>query len=305
MRRWLSLHVSYHDIAAQDNFLLQCVKPLFDHLTSAGLSAQYFFIRYSAGGSHLRLRVLPIAHHEDDCRRIMIQRVAAFLESCPFQARPTPSASYAEDKSWSFVPYEPEVARYGGRYGLTLAERHFRDSSDLALTILQRTVAFENIWGAKLAYALQIIAILPLAAGFPKSTVWRFFDNIAARALIANGTTDDVYPSSLANLTIPLQSCLRRLPDLRHINDHLRDQPIAIWTASTTTICEHLKAYLLGIPQELWRQLYGKTTPDDKYVQIIQDYVHMFTNRLGFTVEQEAQIYQLSRDTWRSLANTS
>ena len=305
MRRWLSLHVRYHDIAAQDNLLLRCVKPLFVDLTSVGLSAQHFFIRYSAGGPHLRLRVLPIAHKEDACRRIMVHRVADFLRSCPSQARPTLPAPYAEDNSWTYVPYEPEVARYGGRYGLTLAERHFQDSTDLALTILQRAVSFDDTAGAKLAYALQITAILPLAAGFPKSTVWRFFHDIAARALMDAEPTDDEYPSLLTHLTNPLQASFRRLPDCQSISDHFHDQPIAIWTASTKKISENLKAYLSSVPQELWRQLYGETTPDGKYLQIIQDYAHMFINRLGFTVQQEARIYQLSRDTWRSLAGTS
>ena len=55
--RWLSFHVFLQD--ALESFLLGYLLPAVDRELAAGRLKRFFFIRYSEGGLHLRLRFLP------------------------------------------------------------------------------------------------------------------------------------------------------------------------------------------------------------------------------------------------------
>lgn len=54
-RRWLGFHLFYH--ADRDRVLTELVRPLAAALLADGLVQRFFFIRYSLGGPHVRLRL--------------------------------------------------------------------------------------------------------------------------------------------------------------------------------------------------------------------------------------------------------
>ncbi|WP_432068903.1 lantibiotic dehydratase C-terminal domain-containing protein [Streptomyces sp. C10-9-1] len=157
---WLALHVYY--AANPQPLLVRCVRPLVDRLTEDGLLSGYFFITYWLEGPHVRLRLRPSGPGaEAEVRRRAEEAVADFLKTRPalyevdsgflkdfynalfdIEFPGEDRARYmGEDgrmnlrpnNSFSYEPYAPEYAKYGGPAGVELAEWHFRHSSDLVL----------------------------------------------------------------------------------------------------------------------------------------------------------------------------
>ncbi|MCW5251147.1 lantibiotic dehydratase C-terminal domain-containing protein [Streptomyces sp. SHP 1-2] len=157
---WLALHVFY--AANPQPLLVNCVRPLVDSLTGDGLLSGHFFINYWLEGPHVRLRLRPSGPAaEAEVRRRAEEAIRSFLASRP--ALYEVDSGFLRDfynalfdiefpdgdrdaymgadgrmnlrpnNSFSYEPYAPEYAKYGGPAGVRLAEWHFRHSSDLVL----------------------------------------------------------------------------------------------------------------------------------------------------------------------------
>lgn len=151
---WVSAHAFYH--GDLDRLLLDMAAPLTEELTGRGLVTHYFFLRYWAGGPHLRLRLLPAGEDvRAEVTRHVRDRFEAYYARHPAADRMTPE-EYAGTARWlasvegvpypaelrpnnslAFVPYEREHTKYG--YGGTIEaiERHFAESSRIALDVLR------------------------------------------------------------------------------------------------------------------------------------------------------------------------
>ncbi len=145
MMDWLSAHVSYHDWP--DRLLTDCIQPLVDELGRAGSLQRFFFVRYADGGPHVRLRFGGAeAELERRVAPVVSRHLGAYLTACPagsilakpgspFTARQAPE-KWRANNTWSWVPYEPELARYGDVVGVDIAEEHFDFSSRQALQLI-------------------------------------------------------------------------------------------------------------------------------------------------------------------------
>ncbi|MEU3281370.1 lantibiotic dehydratase C-terminal domain-containing protein [Streptomyces antibioticus] len=155
---WLALHVFY--AANPQPLLVDCVRPLVDELSEAGLISGYFFITYWLEGPHVRLRLRP-SGPEAEVRRRAEEAVDGFLKRRPalyevdsgflkdfyndlfdieFPGEDRAAYMGADGRmnlrpnnSYTYEVYAPEYAKYGGPAGVELAEWHFRHSSDLVL----------------------------------------------------------------------------------------------------------------------------------------------------------------------------
>jgi hypothetical protein len=151
---WLSAHAFYH--GDLDRLLLDVAAPLTDGLTGDGAITHHFFLRYWAGGPHLRLRVLPSG---EDVRAEVVRRIREHFEDY-FARHPAPDrmtpGEYAETARWlagvegvpypaelrpnnslAFLPYEREHAKYGHGSTIEAFERHSAESSRIALDVLR------------------------------------------------------------------------------------------------------------------------------------------------------------------------
>ncbi|MFF4244800.1 lantibiotic dehydratase C-terminal domain-containing protein [Streptomyces sp. NPDC001822] len=157
---WIALHVFY--AASPQPMLVNCVRPLVDRLTADGLLAGHFFINYWLEGPHVRLRLRPArAEAAPEVRRRAEEALTGFLRSRP--ALYEVDSGFLKDfynalfdiefpggdrdrfmgadgrmnlrpnNSFTYEPYAPEYAKYGGPAGVELAEWHFRHSSDLVI----------------------------------------------------------------------------------------------------------------------------------------------------------------------------
>ena len=128
--RWLSAHLVLDPVhgdglygGAGDRVALDLVAPLARHAAAAGWARRWFFIRYRDRVPHLRFRLFG---------------PAARLES---EARPAIETAAAADPrvgEIAWVPYEPELERYAGAAGVTVAEAIFEASSETALAMLAK-----------------------------------------------------------------------------------------------------------------------------------------------------------------------
>ncbi|MDT0303591.1 lantibiotic dehydratase C-terminal domain-containing protein [Streptomonospora wellingtoniae] len=150
---WLAAHVFYH--APLEPVITDVISPLVTELTGLGLADEYFFLRYWDSGPHLRFRVLPPdgpSRHRS--RTLVERRIRRFLDTRPaattideaeYRRTAEPIARLENEPGYSplrpnnsvaFLPYRRERLRYGYGAAITAVERHFTESSRIALGLL-------------------------------------------------------------------------------------------------------------------------------------------------------------------------
>lgn len=160
---WLSFH-AFHP-GDLDRLLVEAVAP---HVGGR----PWFYLRYWEGGPHLRVRLQAPSGAD------LVESMRKFLVANP--APPALSASdYAalaadlagregvsayerslrEPGTVAAVPYRPEVDAYGDGPSLAAVERHFVESSELALEIVAAGAARSRRLGTALTAGLIALAV--------------------------------------------------------------------------------------------------------------------------------------------------
>ncbi|MEW7280687.1 thiopeptide-type bacteriocin biosynthesis protein [Aquimarina sp. 2201CG1-2-11] len=151
-----------------DTLLVELIDPMQKELTRKKWIISYFFIRYWEGGSHIRFRVKV----SDSTPTKTIEQYIRKKTEAYFIA--IQNSNYRLE----FNQYFPETSRYGGVKTITLAEKHFKKSSDIVLSTLKQ---HQENWGYSTAMAtaiqLHIIAIKELTHGNINETV-AFFETV-------------------------------------------------------------------------------------------------------------------------------
>jgi hypothetical protein len=151
---WLSLHIAYHR-GRMDRLLAELVLPSVKSLLQAGWIESFFFVRYSFGGPHLRLRLLPSPGKEEEIRSVVVRETADFLRRHPSPASlpeeeilsrnralrrhdnsAEPEDRILADNTLQEIPFEPETERYGGESLLPSSLEFFALSSVRSLQLL-------------------------------------------------------------------------------------------------------------------------------------------------------------------------
>ncbi|USX56355.1 lantibiotic dehydratase C-terminal domain-containing protein [Lentzea sp. HUAS12] len=208
---WVCLHV--HLSHRQDDYLRDVVRPLFQSMMDGELVDRCFFLRYWQEGPHIRVRLHP---------RISADRARirhALLENSSDWLREGPAAPEIDERSWldavrpwaaaegerdvlpplphgSLVEstYRPEHDRYGRGAVLEAVERHFTDSSRLALRHLEHDMptrarlTLTATWLAE-SHAEGLVSDNPALAGSPLA-------HSVAELVHALRTADDAPPIS-------------------------------------------------------------------------------------------------------------
>lgn len=151
-RAWVSAHVFYSD--PLEPLLCEAVRPLVAELDESGMVDGWFFLRYWEGGPHVRLRLLP-AGAAGPVRDAITVHCGRYLRDHPatthvpadgyaasaaamarYEHRAEPPGPLRDNNSVHFVEYRPEHDRYGTGAHLAAVERHFVESSTIALALL-------------------------------------------------------------------------------------------------------------------------------------------------------------------------
>lgn len=163
---WLSAHIFFNGDAreAGDQVVLGVIAPLSEQLAREHLVDSHFFIRYSEHGQHVRLRVKPRNREARECLlKRLPESIGAML---PREIAGTPRSDLPDGASRTrhpaviWIPYEPEVHRYGGTAAVTISEHLFCASSRFAQDSLFVTIPFANRLGLALAVAVVTLSVL-------------------------------------------------------------------------------------------------------------------------------------------------
>jgi lantibiotic biosynthesis dehydratase-like protein len=148
---WVSLH-AFHD-GDLDDLLLGGVRPLVGELYRESLIDGFFYLRYWDGGRHLRIRLS--CPRPGPVRDLALPRLREQLAAMPPGQAAEPgayaaaAAVLAEREGMTDylraplppgtvheIDYRPEYGRYGTGSALATAERHFAESSRIALGLI-------------------------------------------------------------------------------------------------------------------------------------------------------------------------
>lgn len=155
---WRAFHVFYFDFGHVDDLLIEAGR-LMSAL--APRPADWFFIRYSEGGMHLRFRLRGNPPHYDAFLD-GIRAKAWGLALSPGEPPEIPAGGFPDERghfhhpgSIVEIPYVAETERYGGPHALAENEALFASSTALALKLIGATSG-DHPGRAKLAIDLML-----------------------------------------------------------------------------------------------------------------------------------------------------
>jgi thiopeptide-type bacteriocin biosynthesis protein len=147
--RWLSVHLGFnaHSIydSHADRVILWTVAPLVADLRSTSQIDAFFFVRYADRGPHIRLRLTGDSYVLQETVRPAVNQFirdshpavrinTSAQDGTPPLARDDAKAGQLSELTW--MPYELELARYGGAESMRVAQQVFEASSTLAIELI-------------------------------------------------------------------------------------------------------------------------------------------------------------------------
>lgn len=300
---WVSLHTFLHDPAQTLRFLREWITPQIHQLRQSNVIAQWFFIRYWDGGPHLRLRfavrqLADIVQFQQQLQQVIgtYQAAQPIAREQYYGAHQFDGASVDADSLLWYgdavvvpIAYEPETVRYGGVAALSVNERLFQASSDLALRLCgagERT-AQQHLLTAMLLMAAGYLAFCPVPARAAQffdyyAAYWRAYSSAAAAAEMAAGKSAD------AALVAKLREFIAAIGD-GQASARLELQWAAQVRAAVDDFAALYRAGELELPATA-----TPVTNDDEYAaaveQMLSSQLHMMNNRLGVLPQQECYL---------------
>jgi thiopeptide-type bacteriocin biosynthesis protein len=299
---WGSLHVYYY--APQDPLIVDGLWPTVTRLREQGLVQQSFFLRYWAGGPHVRLRMQAGAAAQTAKALVGAQAgIAEYLRRHPSDATIDPSeyrgmqqflgdlegvagdGGLIDDNSAHRAAYEPEYGKYGGARGVEIAERLFDHSSRIAVGVLALAGGNQP---RRLGIALSMMLSALRAIGFDREAMAGFLDrHYRYWARYTTGQTEirwaDSTGRAIPGNPEPTGGTVTPL-DREQTRALLADWSAAVaeaWSALGQHAAEVLPAVTMigeGAPAEVRKN------------GVLMSYLHTHNNRLGVRPIQEAYL---------------
>lgn len=303
MRRtdWVSAHVFFH--GDLDTLLENLVSPLAGELMDQGLTRRFFFLRYWDGGPHVRLRVLPADERSGEhVREHIARRCEEYLSRHPAPDRMTheeylrwaallaqreevtPSPHLYPNNSVEFIPYVRERHRFGTGPSIEAVERHFGESSQIALELLSPRPSAQHRDTA--AFTLILLTWLLCDPYLTCLVSYLGQDRPVASDL------DDHYRRQRARmLAIGEQLLLvaNLLPRLPHTGSVTR------WAWSVTRTRN-------AVADEIARGRFAPAPGDAGALPVLDQCAHLMCNRLGVPADGESMLRYLAGRTVSDLA---
>jgi hypothetical protein len=328
---WLAVHLYYAE--PWEAFLTEAVWPFVEKTLAAGSADQFFFIRYWERGPHIRLRFKGSEH---TLTQVVQPELDAFFnryfEMYPSEREePKDMTAFPVERQWvpnntlHYVPYQPEVERYGGPAGIAIAERQFQLSSQAVLIVL----ALSGHWDYEraLGTAIQMHLGLAWALGMTLQETRHFFARIfegwfaRAYGFVPHLSAEEIAHRRQATLAAFAESFKRKQAVLVAYHQRIWQALVAGWELEQ----EWLNRWLCGmrkIGHELKtadarkRLIYPYGLKPDPATpvsidrqnrwSILGSYVHMTNNRLGILNRDEAYLgYLIVNSLEISLEETS
>lgn len=264
---WLSVHIFYDD--SLDFLLKKGIQPFINKNNK--FIFRWFFIRYTEGGQHIRLRLKINKNQEAKIQTAVNDFFNDFFQKIN-------NENNLPKSRLVFIDYKPEIDRYGGKIGIEISEQLFQYSSEFVAEFIDVDSNYEN----KLMIAALMNYNLGLVFFENKNQLNSFFEKIASNWLNFN----------IQHLQIPQQQIIKTLKTIKNdtksmILPLLLEYQYNFKNDIEDDFCDWRKQHF-KIKQQL---LKSKLT---KPISIIlESYIHMNNNRLGISNFDESLVSDL------------
>jgi thiopeptide-type bacteriocin biosynthesis protein len=283
-RLWLSAHLPlprpiYSGLA--DDAITCFIEPLIENFTRKNLVDAAFFIRYTEGGQHLRLRVLPADDAFSEMLSVQIHQ--------SFEAhRRVAWKAYTNSDPMAWQPYTPETDRYGGEYAISFAEQMFYHSSTLAFALLKDQQMGERstrLGRATVVAALSCYEVLRSAT----ESASCMSDHSASYGALLNdhGRLIERFRREFHEQREPLVNYLRACWDAMESGTEVLPELADYRRALVEYRANIKRLFETGKLRFAQRQ---PRTLNEALALLLSSIVHMTNNRLGLTVAEESYI---------------
>ncbi|MBV9772755.1 MAG: thiopeptide-type bacteriocin biosynthesis protein [Gemmatimonadetes bacterium] len=303
--RWLSGHLFYGPHAhpeSGDRILLDVVGPFVRRSLERGWISRYFFIRYGELGPHLRLRLCGEARVlEEEVGPALEEQVGSVLSA---ELRGSPRGELPEGAVRSpvealvWIPYHPEVARYGGPEGVRLAEEFFFRSSEAVLDCLRRLVPGDRAQRLGITLMAQVAALGAFTRDPAEAALLasRLRDEFSAVARPDGGGAelrrrfDEGYERQAAALGGRVEAVWEAVGEGAEL-----PAPMDGYLAATTALRDGIHALL----RERRLRPGGAAVEgrEEAHRALVPSYVHMNNNRMGVSNNEESFLSHIVQRT--------
>ncbi|MBC7919721.1 MAG: hypothetical protein H7Z75_01385 [Ferruginibacter sp.] len=328
---WLSVYLCFAE--PWETFLVQAVKPFVEHAMNEQWARQFFFIRYWERGPHLRLRFKGNAQTlEGTLKPALLRHFGDYFIQHPSRRHdPDWTSALPAEYQWfpnnscQFVPYQPELERYGGPAGILLAEQQFDTSSRAVLGLLSENAHWD--YNRAMGAAVQLHLGFAHALKMDRTETAGFFDRVF------QGWSSQVY-QPIAEV-LPEAERSRRHQAVMRVFENSFQQQKPVLMPLFSTVWEALEAgqefeqewfngWLRGlrlIDQQLHQAqatgaldalAWGLPTEADPGAAnqqirwlLFDSYLHMTNNRLGIQNREEGYLGFLLKEGFREMTLVS
>lgn len=300
---WLGAYLYYAE--PWEEFLLEGVRPFVRSILEEKLAEQFFFIRYWQQGPHIRLRFKgDAARLQNEIKPRLKSYFNHYFKEKPSQRQePEQPQQIPEKLRWfpnhtiRFVPYLPEIKRYGGPAGILMAEGQFEASSRAVLSIIEESHGwdYERALGAAIQLHLGFVSAL----GMSLAESILFFSDIFSTWF---------YTSNRDNENIPAEEMRKSkevtLKSFKEIFDKQEAMLVpfhnTLWNAlaERVTFEEQWLNRWLSDMEGTKKRLKNNNIPQRRQQlwPILGSLVHMTNNRLGILNRDEAFLGYLIKE---------
>ncbi len=314
--------------AVCDQFIVEVMPGLVNFFKEQRWIEQFFFIRYAEGGYHLRLRFKgDSANLSGPVQTHLEAAVADFFATRQPQLWPgnaviTPGR-LRESGCLRYAVYEPEIEKYGGSAGLSVAEAHFQMSSQICVYVL---AAERQTNISRSQFALELMNIL--LSEFGAKPHEKAFLLRAYTAYWLSMVQPEYHEQIVTAMEENYQQ--RKARFARRFREEGMGALEESWQGKSPGLFQIWREHLVDVLEQLRRleltdqlespirqhvaqhEMLLRTVPTvyespTVALLILPNYVHMFNNRLGLTPLQEVQLsyllYRYLEDTYHATSN--
>lgn len=286
--KWLSayvFHSGYLYSYESDRIILEIIQPFIKQCLEKSWIEKYFFIRYSEGGTHIRIRF----YGEES---ILESKVKNEFES--FVKRNFPDDLKLDSPDYEmlkWIDYEPEIDRYGGEYAIEVAEEFFFYSSEFCISLLSEIENGDNsqrLGKGLIATNLIIYAFTQnLLLGHQMADRYHngYLFTIAKKDEVKNNLLElfqNGYNKQSDNL-------IEFINTMWEVLENGIEMPKSFETFYKNLLIISEKLKELDIQKKLINDE-SNYSLEQKYFKIVPSYIHMMNNRLGISIPEESYL---------------
>ena len=298
---WVSAYIYFDGNIYSDecDFVIkQILVPFLEDMENSELFKRYFFIRYSEGGTHIRVRFYGnTLMLENKLRPLFENKINRNLSKFFTDMNKNGGEKVLDPKKFfiKWIPYEPETERYGGKEAVKIAEEFFFYSSVTANEIIKHFGT--NDKSSRLGKGLALMVILLFKFCVSKEMAGKLVSNYSSGYLKAIAKEEKYQEVLIESFDAGFNSQSKKLVELVNtlwdILEENEELPYVLESYSKNLDIIYQK---LRQGWENNKVIIRETQVydwDTCVFSIIPSYIHMMNNRLGIAVYEESYLAHL------------